>query len=360
MERRIIHVDMDAFYAQIEQRDSPSLKGKPVIVGGKSSSRGVVSTASYEARKFGVHSAMPMTRAHQLCPDGYYVTPRFNIYREVSSIIMDIFRSYTDYVQPVSLDEAYLDITHLVRRDMPASRIADFIKKDVLEATDLTCSAGVSYNRFLAKMASGMNKPNGLTIIHHGNVHDILMPLPIGDFPGVGKVTEERMKTLDIHTGQDLFNQSERDLINWFGKRGPKLFRYARGQGDDTVQSERVRKSIGKETTFEVDKNEDEEILAVIRKLSQQVSEKMSQHGLVGDTVTVKLKEFDFKTVTKQMKLPDPISEPADIYNISYRLYTELKSTERPIRLIGVTMGNLKEKSFENMTIYDFIQRKSE
>ncbi|TDM00734.1 DNA polymerase IV [Macrococcus carouselicus] len=358
MEKRIIHVDMDAFYAQIEQRDNPRLKDKPVIVGGKSSSRGVVATASYEARKFGVHSAMPMSRAHQLCPDGYYVTPRFNRYRDVSNTIMEIFRSYTDYVQPVSLDEAYLDITHLVRRDMPASRIASFIKRDVLEATGLTCSAGVSYNRFLAKMASGMNKPDGLTIIHHGNVHDILMPLPIGDFPGVGKVTEERMKERGIHTGEDLYSHSERDLINWFGKRGPKLYHYARGIGDDTVQSERIRKSIGKETTFEVDKNDDEEILAVIRKLAQQVSTKMNQYGLVGDTVTVKIKEFDFRSLTKQLKLPETIAEADEIYNISYHLYTELKSVERPIRLIGVTVGNLKEKNFENMTIYDFIQRK--
>ncbi|TDL98312.1 DNA polymerase IV [Macrococcus brunensis] len=358
MEKRIIHVDMDAFYAQIEQRDNPKLKGKPVIVGGKSSSRGVVSTASYEARKFGVHSAMPMSRAHQLCPDGYYVTPHFNVYREVSATIMEIFKSYTEFVQPVSLDEAYLDITHLVRRDMPASQVARYIKRDVLEATQLTCSAGVSYNRFLAKMASGMNKPDGLTIIHHGNVHDILMPLPIGDFPGVGKVTEEKMKTLGIETGQDLFNQTERDLINWFGKRGPKLYRYARGIGDDTVSSERTRKSIGKETTFEVDKNDDEEILAVIRKLAKQVSDKLSQHHFAGDIVTVKIKEFDFTTVTKQLKLPEHITEADAIYNIAYHLYTEVKSTERPIRLIGVTVGNLKEKRFENMTIYDFIQRK--
>ncbi|WJP97456.1 DNA polymerase IV [Macrococcus bovicus] len=355
MEKRIIHVDMDAFYAQIEQRDNPELRGKPVIVGGKSSSRGVVSTASYEARKFGIHSAMPMSRAHQLCPDGYYVTPHFNVYRDVSATIMEIFRSYTALVQPVSLDEAYLDITHLVRRDMPASQVARHIKRDVLAATQLTCSAGVSYNRFLAKMASGMNKPDGLTIIHHGNVHEILMPLPIGDFPGVGKVTEEKMKALGIETGQDLFNQTERDLINWFGKRGPKLYHYARGIGDDTVKAERTRKSIGKETTFEADKNDDEEILSVIRKLAKQVSDRLNQYSLAGDIVTVKIKEYDFTTVTKQQKLPDSVTDADEIYNIAYHLYTEVKSTERPIRLIGVTVGNLKEKRFENMSIYDFI-----
>lgn len=355
MERRIIHVDMDAFYAQIEQRDHPELKGKPVIVGGKSSSRGVVATASYEARKFGVHSAMPMSRAHQLCPDGHYVRPRFDVYRAVSEEIMSIFRSYTEFVQPVAFDEAYLDITHLVRHDMPASQIARYIKRDIWEATQLTCSAGVSYNKFLAKLASGMNKPDGLTIIHHGNVHDILMALPIGDFPGVGKVTEEKMNKQGIHTGEDLYAYSESQLIQLYGKRGTKLYNYARGNGNDIVKSERVRKTIGKETTFIVDKNDDDEILPVIRQLSQQVSERLNRYGLTGDVVTVKIKEYDFKSLSKQMKVPDRIADATDIYNIAYDLYTDLKKVDRPIRLIGVTVGNLKERQFANMTIYDFI-----
>lgn len=355
MEKRIIHVDMDAFYAQIEQRDHPELKGKPVIVGGKSSSRGVVATASYEARKFGVHSAMPTSRAHQLCPDGHYVRPRFDVYRAVSEEIMAIFRSYTDYVQPVAFDEAYLDITHLVHHQMPASQIARHIKHDIWKATQLTCSAGVSYNKFLAKLASGMNKPDGLTIIHHGNVHDILMALPIGDFPGVGKVTEEKMIKEGIHTGQDLYAYSEQQLIQLYGKRGTKLYNYARGKGNDTVQSERVRKSIGKETTFIVDKNDDEEILPVIRQLSQQVSERLNRYGLAGDVVTVKIKEYDFKSLSKQVKVPDRVVDAADIYNIAYDLYTDLKKADRPIRLIGVTVGNLQERQFANMTIYDFI-----
>lgn len=355
MEKRIIHVDMDAFYAQIEQRDHPELKGKPVIVGGKSSSRGVVATASYEARKFGVHSAMPTSRAHQLCPDGHYVRPRFDVYRSVSDEIMTIFRSYTEYVQPVAFDEAYLDITHLVRHDMPASQIARYIKRDIWAATQLTCSAGVSYNKFLAKLASGMNKPNGLTVIHHDNAHQILMNLPIGDFPGVGKVTEEKMKQQGIHNGQDLYSYSEQQLIHLYGKRGTKLYNYARGQGNSIVQSERVRKTIGKETTFIVDKNDDEEILPVIRQLSQQVSERLNRYGLAGDVVTVKIKEYDFKSYSKQVKVPDKVADATDIYNIAYDLYTDLKKVDRPIRLIGVTVGNLQERQFANMTIYDFI-----
>ncbi|KAA1037696.1 DNA polymerase IV [Macrococcus equipercicus] len=355
MERRILHVDMDAFYAQIEQRDNPKLQGKPVIVGGKSSSRGVVATASYEARKFGVHSAMPMSRAHQLCPDGYYVRPRFDVYRDESEKIMAIFRSYTEHVQPVAFDEAYLDITHLVRRDMPASRIAAFIKRDIFEATRLTCSAGVSYNKFLAKLSSGMNKPDGLTIIHHGNVHDILMKLPIGAFPGVGRVTEEKMKQDGIHTGLDLYQLTERELIKRFGKRGPRLYDYARGIDHSTVKAERIRKSIGKETTFAVDKNDDDEILGIIRQLSQQVSDKLNRYGLTGDVVTVKMKESDFRSTSRQLKLPYRVSDTTDIYNVCYDLYTALKHPDRPIRLIGVTVGNLEERQFMNMTIYDFI-----
>ncbi len=355
MERRILHIDMDAFYAQIEQRDNPKLKGKPVIVGGKSSSRGVVATASYEARAFGVHSAMPMSRAHQLCPDGYYVRPHFEVYREESEKIMAIFRSYTEHVQPVAFDEAYLDITHLVRRDMPASRIASFIKRDIFEGTRLTCSAGVSYNKFLAKLSSGMNKPNGLTVIHHGNVHELLMKLPIGAFPGVGQVTENKMKQQGIHTGADLYLLTEHELIAKFGRRGPKLYRYARGIDESTVKSERIRKSIGKETTFAVDKNEDEEILGVIRQLSQQVSDKLNRYGLTGDVITVKMKEFDFRTTSKQLKLPDRVSDSTDIYNVCYDLYTSLKNPDRPIRLVGVTVGNLEERKYMNMTIYDFI-----
>lgn len=198
-ERRIIHIDMDYFFAQVEMRDNPKLKGKPVIVGGKTSTRGVVSTASYEARKYGVHSAMPMSQAHKLCPNGYYVRARFDAYREASAVIMSIFKSYTDIVEPMSLDEAYLDITHLVRPDLSASKIATFIRRDIFEQTGLTSSAGVSYNKFLAKLASGMNKPNGMKVIDYNNVNDILMNLDIGDFPGVGKASKKVMHNHDIY-----------------------------------------------------------------------------------------------------------------------------------------------------------------
>lgn len=346
---------MDYFFAQVEMRDNPNLKGKPVIVGGKASGRGVVSTASYEARKYGVHSAMPTAQAHKLCPNGYYVTPRFEAYREASEQIMNIFKSYTDIVEPLSLDEAYLDITHLVRSDLPASHIAQYIRRDIFEATKLTSSAGVSYNKFLAKLASGMNKPNGLTVIDYHNVHNILMALDIGDFPGVGKVSKEKMHEHHIYTGQDLYDQSERELIRLFGKRGHGLYNKARGVDHNPVKSTRIRKSVGTERTFATDMNDDDEILQKVWELSNKTAERLAKLHKSGKTVTVKIKTFKFETLSKQRSLRDPVRNETDIYNVAYSLYTELKDSDTPIRLIGVTVGNLERATFENMTIYDYI-----
>ena len=354
-ERRIIHIDMDYFFAQVEIRDNPKLKGKPVIVGGKASGRGVVSTASYEARKYGVHSAMPTAQAHKLCPDGFYVSPRFEAYKTASNTIMNIFKSYTEEVEPLSLDEAYLDITHLVRPDLPASTIAQYIRRDIYEATQLTSSAGVSYNKFLAKLASGMNKPNGLTVIDYNNVHEILMGLDIGDFPGVGKASKEKMHEHQIYNGQDLYNQSERELIRLFGKRGHGLYNKARGIDYNEVKPTRIRKSVGTERTFATDMNDDEQILQKIWELCGKTAERLARIQKSGKTVTVKVKTFKFETLSKQRSLRDPVKNETDIYNIAYSLYTELKESETPIRLVGVTVGNLEKATYENMTIYDYI-----
>lgn len=354
-ERRIIHIDMDYFFAQVEMRDNPELRGKPVIVGGKASNRGVVSTASYEARKYGVHSAMPMSQAHKLCPNGYYVTSRFEVYRETSRQIMDIFRSYTDKVEPMSLDEAYLDITDLVRNDLPASKIANFIRRDILERTQLTASAGVSYNKFLAKLASGMNKPNALTIIDYNNVHEILMNLDIGEFPGVGKASKKIMHENNIFNGQDLYDKSEFELIRLFGKRGRGLYLKARGIDHNEVKNTRIRKSVGTERTFATDVNDDEEILRKVWELSGKTAERLSKLQKSAKTVTVKIKTYQYETLSKQQSLRDPISSESDIYNIAYSLYTDLKDPDIPIRLIGVTVGNLVQASYRNMSIYDFI-----
>lgn len=354
-ERRIIHIDMDYFFAQVEMRDNPKLKGKPVIVGGKASSRGVVSTASYEARKYGVHSAMPMSQAHKLCPNGYFVTSNFGAYRETSAQIMSIFRSYTDKVEPMSLDEAYLDITELVRPDLPASKIAQYIRKDILEQTHLTASAGVSYNKFLAKLASGMNKPDGMTVIDYQNVHDILMTLDIGDFPGVGKASKKVMHDNGIFNGRDLYEKTEFELIRLFGKRGRGLYNKARGIDHSEVKSSRVRKSVGTERTFATDVNDDEEILRKVWELSGKTAERLNKLQKSAKTVTVKIKTYQFGTLSKQMSLRDSVSSEEDIYNIAYLLYNDLKDPDVPIRLIGVTVGNLEQSTYKNMTIYDFI-----
>lgn len=355
MERRIIHIDMDAFYAQVEQRDNPEYRGRPIIVGGKSESRGVVATASYEARKFGVHSAMPTKQAYKLCPDGIYVRPRFDAYKAESKKIMDIFLNYTEIVEPLSLDEAYLDITHLVSRERSAQSIALDIQRDIFDTTKLTSSSGISYNRYLAKIASGMNKPAGTTVIHYDNVQEILFALDIGDFPGVGRVTEEKMKSLEIYTGRDLYGWDEKSLVQHFGKKGISLFQKARGIGTSELKVERIRKSIGKETTFNYDINDDAEILKVIEALSAKVGEKLELQQFAAKVVTVKMKTADYVAHSRQMMANNPIFTEDEIYHYAYSLYHELKDPDVPIRLIGVTVSQLSDRTYRNLTIYDFM-----
>lgn len=355
MERRIIHIDMDAFYAQIEQRDTPSYRNQPVIVGGRSESRGVVATASYEARKYGVHSAMATRTAYKLCPDGIYVRPRFDVYKEVSGQIMDIFLSYSEVVEPLSLDEAYLDITHLVSKERTAKSIALNIQRDIFDRTGLTSSSGISYNKYLSKIASGMNKPKGTTVIHYGNVQEILFGMPIGKFPGVGKVTEEKMKSLNISTGKELYDWSENHLTLEFGKRGSSLYQKARGIGRNELSVERIRKSVGKETTFDHDINDDDEILRVLEHLCSKVSRNLDRKQIAGRVVTVKLKTTDFKAHSKQMMTTNPIFNTEEIFHYAYNLYHEVKSPEEPIRLVGVTISQLEERTYRNLTIYDFL-----
>lgn len=355
MEKRIIHVDMDAFYAQVEQYDNPELRNKPVIVGGRSYNRGVVATASYEARKFGVHSAMPTKTAHKLCPNGIFVHPRFERYKEISAQVREIFLSYTELIEPLSLDEAYLDITELVSRTRSAKEIALSIQSDIFEKTGLTSSSGISYNKYLAKIASGMNKPKGTTVIDYNNVLGILHELPIGKFPGVGKVTEEKMLALDIKTGKDLYDLSKNDLILKFGKRGESLYNKARGIGTNELTVQRERKSVGKETTFNYDRNDDAEILVVLEDLAEKVSARLEEKQLVGRVVTVKIKTGDYESHTKQMMTMDPIYKGSDIYHYAYSLYHEVKEIDEPIRLIGVTVSHLEQRLYRNMTIYDFL-----
>ncbi len=267
--RKIIHIDMDAFYASIEQRDHPEWRGLPVIVGGDPQRRGVVATCSYEARVFGVHSAMPSRTAARLCPHAIFVPPRFAIYRQVSAQIMDIFRSITDLVEPLSLDEAYLDVTHNHMQEPSATRIAQQLKARIHAETGLTASAGVSFNKFIAKLASDYRKPDGLTVIPPARAEEFLTQMPISKFFGVGKVTAARLQAEGIETGADLLRMSEFELRALLHERGSSLYQQVRGHDDREVQPTRERKSIGKETTLAEDIR-DEEML--VRLLSQLAS----------------------------------------------------------------------------------------
>ena len=253
--RKIIHIDMDAFYAQVEARENPSLRGKPVIVGGNPDARGVVATCSYEARKFGIHSAMPARTARQLCPRAIFIKPRFDVYKTVSTQIGEIFRRYTDQVEFLSLDEAFLDVTENKKGIPSATQIAKEIKKAIYEELNLTGSAGVSYNKFLAKIASDYKKPNGLTVITPEKAQDFLDALPINKFFLVGKVTEEELRRIGVHYGRDLRKLELDYLVSVFKKRGYMLYDFARGIDNREVENSRIRKSIGAENTFNKDVN---------------------------------------------------------------------------------------------------------
>ena len=283
MNRKIIHIDMDAFFAAVEQRDHPELRGKPVIVGGQPNSRGVVATCSYEARRFGIHSAMPSSRAYQLCPHAIFIRPRIPAYRQVSLQIHSIFRNYTNLIEPLSLDEAYLDVTASSLFRGSATLIAENIRKEILKQTGVTASAGISYNKFLAKLASDMNKPDGQYVIKPDQGETFVEQLPIGKFFGVGKVTEARMQSLGIYTGADLKAKSLQELCELFGKSGAYYYDIARGIDQRPVTSHRIRKSIGSETTFQQDLSRREEMLEWLYKLAREVITLCNQKNNQGE-----------------------------------------------------------------------------
>jgi DNA polymerase-4 len=292
--RKIIHIDMDAFYAAIEQRDHPELRGKPVIVGGQPDKRGVVATCSYEARQFGIHSAMPSMTALKRCPHAIFLPPRFDVYRAVSGQIIQIFHIYTDLIEPLALDEAYLDVTENKLHQTSATLIACQIKQQIQEQIGLTASAGVSFKKFLAKLTSDFQKPNGLTVVTPRQAVQFLDATPIRKFFGVGKVTEARLKALDIQTGADLKQVSEEQLRTLFGERGSMLYNSVRGEDHRPVLPIRLRKSIGKETTLETDSADHEQIVRILQHLSTQVEKRLLELGLRGKTITLKIKWSDF------------------------------------------------------------------
>ena len=343
--RKIIHVDMDAFYASVEQRDNPQLRGRPVAVG-HGARRGVVAAASYEARAFGVRSAMPSITGMRHCADLVFVPPRFDVYRAVSRQIHGIFAHYTELIEPLSLDEAYLDVTRDLRGLQTASATAREIRARIFEETGLTASAGISYNKFLAKLASGERKPNGQFVLTPDMASDFIASLPVGKFHGIGPVTAGKMQRLGIRTGADLRVQSLAFLQDHFGKSAAWYLGVANGEDDRPVVADRQRKSSGSETTFEHDLTAPDEIEAGVVALTAEVWAWCQKAAAFGRTVTVKVKFADFRQVTRSRSFPTAISQHELLRQASVELVRTLLPTEKGIRLLGVTMSN-----FDRMAI---------
>lgn len=342
--RKIIHIDMDAFYASVEQRDEPCYRGKPIAVGGTPEERGTVATASYEARKFGIHSAMPSRLAQQKCRHLVFVKPRFEVYREISAQIREIFHRYTDRVEPVALDEAYLDVTENKPGIPSAIWIAQAIKTSICEETGLTASAGVSVNKFLAKMASGINKPNGLCLISPQEAEPFIEQLPIEKFHGIGQVTAEKMHKLGIFTGADLRQQSELELVRHFGKMGQFFYHIARAQDDRPVNPNRVRKSIGVETSFAADLDGRTEVLAELAKLVPALKERMERQQAQGRTLTLKVKYANYQQITRSKTVGVAFQDEQTIAALADDLLQLTELDDRKIRLLGLAVSGLRHR----------------
>ena len=356
--RKIIHIDMDAFYASIEQRDNIKLRGKPVIVGGSPESRGVVATCSYEARRYGIHSAMPSKVAYKRCPYAIFVSPRFDVYKETSNQIREIFYKYTDLVEPLSWDEAYLDVTQNKHKIEYASKVAIQIKKDILKQTGLTSSAGVSYNKFLAKIASDYQKPNGLTIITPDKTEEILSTLPINKFFGVGKVTENTLRNLGVKNGEDLKKLSLYELEKVFKSRAYTFYQFARGIDEREVEPYRERKSVGSETTLKQNISIDsQEAIEIIDEVCKDVAYRISAVEKLGKTITLKVKYEDFTQITRSLTLEHPINKLEDIVTNTYSLINKVDNKHDKVRLLGVTLSNLVDKAeeYSNINFFDHI-----
>lgn len=339
--RKIIHVDMDAFFASVEQRDDPKLRGKPVAVGG-AGGRGVVAAASYEARKFGVRSAMPSVTAKRLCPNLIFVRHRFDAYNEASRTIRAIFKHHTPHVEPLSLDEAYLDVTQDRLGIGSATRIAELIRQEIRAKTRLTASAGVSYNKFLAKLASDQNKPDGICIIRPGEGADFVAELPVRRFHGIGPKGAEKMARLGIATGADLAAQKIEFLRENFGSQADYLYRAARGIDLRPVRAHRVRKSVGGERTFSDDISSGAALRETLGNITQIVWESIEKSGAKGRTVTLKMKYTDFQTITRSRSVEKVISGKGEFAAISAGLLEETLPLPLPIRLMGLTLSNLE------------------
>ncbi|SNR81016.1 DNA polymerase IV [Flavobacterium sp. ov086] len=337
--RKIIHIDMDAFYASVEQMDNPALRGKPVAVGG-SENRGVVSAASYEARKFGVRSAISGVLAKKYCPEIIFVRPRFDRYKEISNKIHEIFHDYTDLVEPLSLDEAYLDVTQNKKGNPSASLLAQEIRMRILNEVGLSASAGISINKFVAKIASDVNKPNGQKTVNPDEVEAFLEELPIRKFYGVGKVTTEKMYQLGIFTGTDLKSKTEEFLEKHFGKSGAFYYKVVRGIHNSEVKSDRITKSVAAEHTFDVNLSSEIFMLEQLDRIAISLEKRLKKHNISGKTVTLKIKYSDFTQQTRSKTLPYFISDKSLIFETVEELLYQERMRDS-VRLLGISLSNL-------------------
>ena len=341
--RKIIHIDMDSFFASVEQRDFPELRGKALVVGGRGP-RSVVAAASYEARKYGIFSAMPMVVALRKFPDLIITPHRFDVYREVSGIIQDIFHEYTDLVEPLSLDEAYLDVTHIKKGPPSATLIAKEIKKEIIERTGLVASAGVSYNKFLAKIASDMDKPDGFYIIVPEDAEAFLEKLDVGKFHGVGKKTEEKMHKMGIFIGKDLKQLPKQKMMQHFGKAGSYFYDVIRGRDNRPVVSQRERKSIGAERTYETDHFDIDVVKEKLTEVIEIMWKRCEAKNMFGKTITLKLRFSDFTTITRS-HTDSQFTTKSEVLTTMMNLLPFEEIKEQGIRLLGGTMSNFKSEN---------------
>lgn len=351
--RKIIHIDMDAFFASVEQLDNPELMGKPVAVGG-SGERSVVAAASYEARKFGVRSAMPSVIAKQLCPDLVFVKHNFKRYKELSAQVFDIYKEYADIVEPLSIDEAFLDVTDDKKNIGSATIIAKSIRDEIKRRTGLTASAGVSFNKFLAKIASDINKPDGIFVIKPEEAQKFIDELHVEKFYGIGKVTAQKMHKLGIHTGYDLKKWDRVSLVRNFGKAGVFFFNIVRGNDNRPVEPDQERKSVGTELTYEKDLTTLFEIIAELYKVEKELMERIKHSGTTGRTITLKIKFSDFRQMTRSRTLQNYIRDFDTLHREVSEIRKSLKLEGTRIRLLGVTISNLDTEDVEDRQLHLF------
>ena len=351
MYNKIIHIDMDAFYTSVEQLDNPNLKGKPIVVGG-SSDRGVIAAASYQARCYGIRSAMSSVLAKKKCSQLIFIKPRFDRYKEISNKIRDIFFEYTDLVEPLSLDEAFLDVTVNKKNILLASQIATNIRSKIKKEIDLTASAGISINKFTAKVATEINKPNGQKTIHPDRLEAFLNKLAIDKFFGIGKVTAKKMNELGIYNGFDLRAKSLNFLEEKFGKMGKSFYKIIRGQQHNPVNPNRVRKSVGAERTFNKDIRSEGFMIEKLKIIATEVEERLSKIGSRGKTITIKIKYYDFNLETRSRTISNLVQKKSEFFPIISELIYQ-KEILKPVRLLGISISSLVNDNDKIETFLD-------